>query len=65
MELSWLDNKYLQDTKFWEEENKVSGRAKIVIGVSINYARLLSLVFEFQDQPPAWYWAHSARQNMG
>lgn len=46
MELSSLGNKYLQDTKFWEEENKVLGRTKIVIGVSINYVRLLSLVFE-------------------
>lgn len=46
MEISSLGNKYLQDTKFWEEENKVSGRTKIVIGVSLNFIRLVSLVFE-------------------
>ena len=46
MEISSLGNKYLQDTKFWEEENKVSGRTKIVIGVSLKFIRLVSLVFE-------------------
>lgn len=46
MEISSLGNKYLQDTKFWEEENKISGRTKIVIGVSLNFIRLVSLVFE-------------------
>lgn len=46
MEISSLGNKYLQDSKFWEKENKESGRTPIVIAVTCNFIRILSLIFE-------------------
>ena len=46
MEISSLGNKYLQDSKFWETENKKSGRSQIVSGVTCNYIRLVSFVIE-------------------
>lgn len=45
MEISSLGNKYLQETKFWEEANKESGKTKIVIGLTCNFIRLVSLIF--------------------
>ena len=46
MEISSLGNKYLQDSKFWEAENKKSGRSKYVSGIICNFIRLVSLLFE-------------------
>lgn len=46
MEISSLGNKYLQDTVFWKEESKKSGRTQIVISVTLNFIRLLSLLLE-------------------
>ena len=46
MEISSIGNQYLQKTKFWEEEMKGSGKSKLVIGITCNFIRLLSLIFE-------------------
>lgn len=46
MEISSLGNKYLQESKFWEPENRKSGRTKTVMGVICNFIRLASLIFE-------------------
>ena len=46
MDISSLGNKYLQDSKFWEAENKKSGRSQIVSGIVCNFIRLVSLVIE-------------------
>ena len=46
MEISSIGNKYLQETKFWEEEVKISGKTKLVIAITCNFIRLLSLIFE-------------------
>jgi methionyl-tRNA synthetase len=45
MEISSIGNKYLQDSKFWEEENKKSGRTNRVIAIICNFIRLISLIF--------------------
>lgn len=44
MEISALGNKYLQDSKFWLD--KKSERTKTVIGITCNFIRLVSLIFE-------------------
>jgi methionyl-tRNA synthetase len=46
MEISSIGNKYLQESKFWEEENKKSGRTHVVIGIICNFIRLVSLIME-------------------
>ena len=46
MEISSLGNKYLQDSKFWEAENKKSGRSQTVSGIICNFIRLVSFVIE-------------------
>ena len=46
MEISSIGNKYLQDQKFWEKENKQSGRTEICIGIVCNFIRLIALIVE-------------------
>ena len=53
MEISSIGNKYLQDNKYWEAENKASGRyvsvlfrSTIVCGVICNFIRLVSFLIE-------------------
>lgn len=46
MEISSLGNKYLQESKFWESENKKTNRTQVVMGVVCNFIRLVSLLFE-------------------
>ncbi|KAM3134227.1 hypothetical protein pb186bvf_013647 [Paramecium bursaria] len=45
-ELSATVNKYLQDEKPWEEQNKVSKRTDTVIFVAINAVRIVSAAYE-------------------
>lgn len=45
MEISSLGNKYLQETKYFDLE-KESERLQFIIGITCNFIRLVSLVFE-------------------